>query len=486
MSASLIQVRAPRADQRPESPMSTHIAFDPDLLRRYDQPGPRYTSYPTAPAFTADFGSTQLRAHALRTNEEPIPKPLSIYVHVPYCFNPCFYCGCNRIITRDRSRAAPYLLRLARETELIAGWFDRDREVVQVHLGGGTPNFLSAVQIFELMESLRSHFRLSTRADRDFSIELDPRYLALGDIASYAACGFTRASFGVQDFDPLVQRAVNREQTVEQTLAAITACRDSGFRSVNVDLIYGLPRQSGAGFARTLDIVTAARPERIAIYGYAHMPQLFKAQTQIEASELPSAAQKLALLQLAIERLGAAGYRHIGMDHFALPEDDLAVAQESGTLHRNFMGYTTHADCDLIGLGVSAISHIGDSFSQNPRDLPAWEIAVDGGQTPVWRGLALSLDDRIRGDVIQQLMCNGVIDTEAVERRYDIEFREYFRDALARLEPLIQDGLATREPRRIAATSRGRLLLRIIAMCFDNYLDKSGAAAARPRYSRVI
>jgi len=247
--------------------MSTHIAFDPDLLRRYDQPGPRYTSYPTAPAFTADFGSTQLRAHALRTNEEPIPKPLSIYVHVPYCFNPCFYCGCNRIITRDRSRAAPYLLRLARETELIAGWFDRDREVVQVHLGGGTPNFLSAAQIFELMESLRSHFRLSTRADRDFSIELDPRYLALGDIASYAACGFTRASFGVQDFDPLVQRAVNREQTVEQTLAAITACRDSGFRSVNVDLIYGLPRQSGAGFARTLDIVTAARPDRIAIYG---------------------------------------------------------------------------------------------------------------------------------------------------------------------------------------------------------------------------
>ncbi len=486
MAAALIQVRAPLDEPDPQLSMNTSIDFDPDLLRRYDQPGPRYTSYPTAPAFGADFGAAQLRAHALRTNEEPIPKPLSLYVHVPYCFNPCFYCGCNRIITRDQSRAAPYLLRLARETELIAGWFDRDREVVQVHLGGGTPNFLSAAQIFELMESLRSHFRLSTRADRDFSIELDPRYLALGDIASYAACGFTRASFGVQDFDPLVQRAVNREQTVEQTLDAITACRDSGFRSVNVDLIYGLPRQSGAGFARTLDIVTAARPDRIAIYGYAHMPQLFKAQTQIEPSELPSPAAKLALLQLAIERLGAAGYRHIGMDHFALPDDDLAVAQQSGTLHRNFMGYTTHADCDLIGLGVSAISHIGDSFSQNPRDLPAWEHAVDGGQPPVWRGLALSLDDRIRADVIQQLMCNGAIDTAAVERRYDIGFPEYFRDSLTRLAPLIEDGLVTRERGRIAATSRGRLLLRIIAMCFDAYLDKTGAAPARPRYSRVI
>jgi oxygen-independent coproporphyrinogen III oxidase len=274
---------------------------------------------------------------------------------------------------------------------------------------------------------------------------------------------------------------------VEQTLDAISACRDSGFRSVNVDLIYGLPRQNGGGFARTLDIVTAARPDRIAIYGYAHMPQIFKGQTQIEAADLPEPAQKLALLQLAIEKLGAAGYRHIGMDHFALPDDDLAVAQESGTLQRNFMGYTTHADCDLIGLGVSAISHIGDSFSQNPRELPAWEIAVDGGQPPVWRGLTLSLDDRIRADVIQQLMCHGVIDIEVIERRYDIGFTDYFRDALARLDPLIDDGLAVRDRQRIVATARGRLLLRIIAMCFDGYIGAApNAPAARPRYSRVI
>jgi len=465
--------------------MTCAIAFDAELLRRYDQPGPRYTSYPTAPAFASLFGATQLREQALRTNQEPIPRPLSIYVHVPYCFSPCFYCGCNRIITRDRSRAAPYLLRLAREAELIAPWFDRDREVIQVHLGGGTPNFLSAAQIYELMESLRGHFRLTTRADRDFSIELDPRFLALGDIASYAACGFSRASFGVQDFDPVVQRAVNREQSVEQTLDAIIACRDSGFRSVNLDLIYGLPKQTRDGFARTLDIVTEARPDRIAVYGYAHMPQIFKAQNQIEAADLPDPATKLALLQLAIERLGEAGYRHIGMDHFALPDDDLCVAQDALSLHRNFMGYTTHAECDLIGLGVSAISHIGDSFSQNPRDLPPWEVAVDRGQPPVWRGLELSADDRVRADVIQQLMCHGAIDIGAIERRHDVDFAGYFAVALAKLKPLVTDGLVEVDAQQVVATSRGRLLLRIIAMCFDNYL-KPCETDARPSYSRVI
>jgi oxygen-independent coproporphyrinogen III oxidase len=465
--------------------MNTSVSFDAQLLRSYDKPGPRYTSYPTAPAFNADFGAAQLREHAQRTNQEPIPRPLSLYVHVPYCFSPCFYCGCNRIITRDRSRAAPYLLRLAREAELIAPWFDRDREVIQVHLGGGTPNFLTAAQIYELMESLRGHFRLTSRPDRDFSIELDPRYLALGDIASYAACGFSRASFGVQDFDPAVQRAVNREQSVEQTLDAVIACRDCGFRSVNLDLIYGLPKQTLDGFARTLDIVTGARPDRIAVYGYAHMPQIFKAQTQIEAADLPDTAAKLALLQLAIEKLGEAGYRHIGMDHFALPDDDLCVAQDALSLHRNFMGYTTHAECDLIGLGVSAISHIGDSFSQNPRELPAWEVAVDRGQPPVWRGLELNADDRARADVIQQLMCHGAIDTALIERRHDLDFDEYFATALDKLVPLMADGLVIRDGPRIVATSRGRLLLRIIAMCFDNYL-KPCETDARPRYSRVI
>jgi oxygen-independent coproporphyrinogen-3 oxidase len=468
--------------------MNADIAFDADLLRRYDQPGPRYTSYPTAPAFTPQFGATQLREQARRTNEEPIPRALSLYVHVPYCLSPCFYCGCNRVITRDKGKAVPYLQRLELEIERMSQLFDRDREVIQVHLGGGTPNFLTPAQIAGLMECLRGHFRLSTRADRDFSIELDPRFLAPGDVAAYAAAGFTRASFGVQDFDPVVQKAVNREQSVEQTLAVIGECRENGFRSVNVDLIYGLPRQTLVGFARTLEIVTAARPDRIAIYGYAHMPQIFKAQTQIEAADLPDAAAKLELLQLAIDKLGAAGYRHIGMDHFSLPGDELARAQQLGSLHRNFMGYTTHADCDLVGLGVSAISHIGDSFSQNPRDLPAWEIAIDQGHLPVWRGLALSDDDRVRADVIQQLMCHAAIDIDALEYRYGIDFPEYFAEALQRLAPLSQDGLVEVGEHRIAATSRGRLLLRIIAMCFDKHLDSSSmtAPAARPRYSRVI
>ena len=466
--------------------MTSAFSFDTELLRRYDKPGPRYTSYPTAPVFGSNFGAAQLREEVLRTNQEPIPRPLSIYVHVPFCFSPCFYCGCNRIITRDHSRAAPYLLRLAREAELIGRWFDRDRQVVQVHLGGGTPNFLAPEQVFELMESLRSHFPLTTHSNRDFSIELDPRFLRTGDIASYAAVGFSRASFGVQDFDPVVQQAVNRVQSVEQTLDAITACRDSGYRSVNVDLIYGLPKQSIGGFSRTLDIVTAARPDRIAIYGYAHMPQMFKAQSQIVEADLPDPGTKLSLLQLAIAKLTDAGYRHIGMDHFALPDDDLSVAQQAGTLHRNFMGYTTHAECDLVGLGVSAISHIGDSFSQNPRDLPAWEIAIDRGQTPVWRGLKLSFDDRVRGDVIQQLMCNGYIDMASIEHRHDIDFWQYFADSIERLAPLAKDGLVELTDRRVVATSRGRLLLRIIAMCFDNYLESAAPPSARPRYSRVI
>jgi oxygen-independent coproporphyrinogen-3 oxidase len=280
---------------------------------------------------------------------------------------------------------------------------------------------------------------------------------------------------------------VNREQTVAQTLEAIDACRAHGFRSVNVDLIYGLPKQTLPGFARSLDIVIGAGPERIAIYGYAHMPQIFKAQTQIDEIDLPEAAIKLALLQLAIEKLTAAGYVHIGMDHFALPTDDLALAQAAGSLQRNFMGYTTHAECDLVGLGVSAISHIGDTYSQNPRDLTPWEVSVDRGQLPVWRGLELNFDDQLRAEVIQQLMCNGAIDGAAIAHRFDIDFDEYFADALWRLEELVADGLVLRDGARIVATSRGRLLLRIVAMCFDRYIDSQAqAAVARPRYSRVI
>ena len=456
-----------------------------ELLRRYDRPGPRYTSYPTAPQFGKTFGEAQLREAALASNGDPIPRRISLYVHVPFCFSPCFYCGCNRIITRDTGRAETYLARLYREVDLMAALFDRDREVIQVHFGGGTPNFLSPAQLGDVLDSLRRHFHFSRSPERDISIEIDPRFISPDDIAALGALGFNRASFGVQDFDPQVQEAVNRIQTVAETRAALDACRAHGFRSVNVDLIYGLPKQTREGFARTLDLVTTMRPDRLAVYSYAHLPELFKPQRQIRAEDLPDPETKLALLQLAIEKLGAAGYVYIGMDHFALPDDDLARAQERGGLHRNFMGYTTHADSDLVGLGVSAISHIGDSYSQNPRDLPSWQLAIDGGRLPVFRGMRLSEDDQLRADLIQQLMCQGEIPVDALERRYAIDFEAYFGDALERLEPLQADGLVRREPQRIIVTTQGRLLLRNIAMCFDRYLDQP-AAVATPRFSRAI
>lgn len=459
------------------------LAFDADLLRRYDRPGPRYTSYPTAPQFSADFGEDALRRAIQDSNGDPIPRRLSIYVHVPFCLSPCFYCGCNRVITRDKTRADAYLTHLCREIEMIAPLFDRDREVIQLHFGGGTPNFLSPTQLRCSVEMLKRHFKFSGAADRDISIELDPRTVSPQDIAELALAGFNRASLGVQDFDPAVQEAVNRIQGIEQTRAVIEACRTHGFRSVNVDLIYGLPKQSLAGFARTLETVIAMRPDRLAVYSYAHLPDMFKAQRQLDATALPDAETKLALLQLAIETLTAAGYVYIGMDHFALPDDELAQAQERGGLHRNFMGYTTHADSDLIGLGVSAISHIGDSYSQNPRDLQAWQLALDEGRLPVFRGMVLSEDDQLRADLIQQLMCQDQIPISALERRYGIDFRAYFADALERLRALQSDGLVIVEPQRIEVTARGRLLLRNIAMCFDRYLQPSTATS---RFSKAI
>ena len=461
--------------------------FDAELLRRYDRPGPRYTSYPTAPRFDASFGEPDLREAALASNGDPIPRRLSLYVHVPFCMSPCFYCGCNRIITRDLARGEAYLVRLQREIAMVAELFDRDREVIQLHFGGGTPNFLSPAQLAETVDVLRSQFRFSDHPDRDISIELDPRYIKPEDVAELAAIGFNRASLGVQDFDPAVQEAVNRVQSVEETFAIVDACRAHGFRSVNLDLIYGLPLQTRESFARTLDLVLEKRPDRLAVYSYAHLPNLFRPQKQIRDDQLPDAETKLGLLQLAVETLTAAGYVYIGMDHFALPDDDLARAQERGGLHRNFMGYTTHADTDLVGLGVSAISHIGDTFSQNPRDLPSWQIALDEGRLPVFRGLKLDEDDCLRADLIQRLMCQGEIPVSALERRYLIRFPEYFADALDRLHPLMEDGLVRVEADRIRATSRGRLLLRNIAMCFDRYLNQNQPdPQSAPRYSRAI
>ena len=459
--------------------------FDPQLLQRYDVPGPRYTSYPTAPQFSAGFGEAQLREVAAASNGDPIPRPISLYLHIPFCTSPCFYCGCNRIITRDKTRGEAYLTRLYREIALASSMFDRDREVEQVHFGGGTPNFLDPEQITEVVDVLRRHFSFARGSKMDCSIELDPRFITPAEVGQLGQAGFNRASLGVQDFDPVVQEAVNRIQGVEQTLGIIQACREHGFRSVNVDLIYGLPKQTLEGFARTLDITLEARPDRLAIYGYAHLPNLFKPQHRIHAEDLPSPEAKLDLLRLAIDKLGQAGYEYIGMDHFALPGDELARAQREGGLHRNFMGYTTHAESDLVGLGVSAISHIGDSFSQNPRDLPSWEMAIDAGRLPVWRGMYMDEDDVIRADLIQALMCHGALDFRAFEQHHMIDFGAYFSESLARLKPLQDDGLVELDEGGLRATSRGRLLLRIIAMCFDRYLTPA-ADSAQPRYSRTV
>jgi oxygen-independent coproporphyrinogen-3 oxidase len=455
-----------------------------DLLRRYDRAGPRYTSYPAAPHFSPAFDERALREAVRESNGDPIPRPLSLYVHVPFCTSPCFYCGCNRIITRDKSRAAPYLASLYREIDLTAAMFDRDREVVQLHFGGGTPNFLSGAELREAVETLRHQFRFTDSEERDISIELDPRTIDAAGVADLAAIGFNRASLGVQDFDPDVQAAVNRIQSVGQTAEVIEACRRHGMRSVNVDLIYGLPKQTPGGFAATLDTVIALRPDRLAVYGYAHLPRLFVAQRRIASETLPTPAGKLELLMIAIDKLTAAGYVYIGMDHFALPADELALARETGTLHRNFMGYTTHAESDLVGFGVSAISHIGPTFSQNARDLAAWQAAIGEGRLPVCRGMRMSGDDLVRADVIQRLMCDGEVPFREVERRHGIVFEGYFRDALAALRPMADDGLVTVDHAGIGISSQGRLLLRNIAMCFDAYLDRP--ATAPVQFSRAI
>lgn len=455
--------------------------FDRDLVARYDVGAPRYTSYPTAPHFRASFGEADLLRAIKASNGDPIPRDLSAYVHIPFCLSPCFYCGCARIITRDKAKAASYLPRLYREIELVAPRFDRDRPLAQLHFGGGTPNFLDVEQLLELIESLGRHFSFSRDAGREFGIEIDPRFCDEDYARQVAAAGINRVSLGVQDFDPDVQRAINRVQGIEETAAVMAGARRGGVRSINIDLIYGLPRQTPDSFARTLEQVVALRPERIAAYGYAHLPERFKAQRQIDKYDLPDANTRLTLLQQTVEALTTAGYVHIGVDHFALPGDDLAQALAAGTLQRNFQGYSTHAACDLVGFGMSAISHVGDTFSQNAKDLVGYYAMLDNGRLPVARGLRLGDDDIVRADLIQQLMCTGELDVAAFEARHLVDFPRYFAGSLAQLAPLVDDGLVECTPARISVTARGRYLLRNIAQCFDAY-----AAHPQIRYSRAV
>lgn len=462
--------------------MHQAVTFDARLLRMYDISGPRYTSYPTAMQFGETFDEVQYCELARASNDDPIPRPLSLYVHVPFCTSPCFYCGCTRIITREPVKGRIYLDHLLREIELQATLFDRDRVVEQLHLGGGTPTFLSGDQLGELLDGMRKHFRLCDDERREFSIEVDPRTVSAAGMQHLADLGFNRVSLGVQDFDPVVQAAVNRLQSVEETLGLVQAARRAGISSINMDLIHGLPFQSLEGFGRTLETVIGARPERLAVYSYAHLPRMFKAQRQIDERALPSAEAKLALLELAITMLTAAGYVYIGMDHFALPDDELVLAQRRGDLQRNFQGYSTRAECDMIGLGMSSIGKVGDSYSQNIKSLAGYQQALSEGRLPVMRGVRLNCDDLVRREIIQQLMCQGELDFAAVAERWEIDFHDYFATSLARLRRLATDGLVELSREHLTVTPRGRLLLRVVAMCFDRYQRTLN----EERFSRVI
>lgn len=457
------------------------LAEHAELIRRYDKSGPRYTSYPTAAQFHADFTEAQYRAWAERTNVQQPARPLSLYFHLPFCDTVCFYCACNKIITKNRARAVPYLEHLFKEIEMHSKLFDRSRLVDQLHWGGGTPTFFDHGQMRALMAQIAKHFSLRTDDSGEYSIEVDPRRVQPDTVALLRELGFNRMSLGVQDFEPAVQQAVNRLQSEEETFAVITAAREHEFHSISVDLIYGLPHQSRDSFARTLDKIIQAKPDRLSVFNYAHLPQLFKSQRHINAEDLPSPAEKLRILHMTIERLTEAGYIDIGMDHFARPDDELAVAQRQGTLYRNFQGYSTHAGCDLIAMGVSAISNVGESFSQNVREIEPYYEAIDAGRLPIFRGFELSADDRLRRDVIMQLICNFTLDTAAMGVRHGIRFDEYFASEIAALQEMQKDDLVAWDGATLRVQPNGRLLIRNICMVFDRYLSRPAQ-----HYSKVI
>jgi len=457
------------------------MEVDLDLIRRMDRNGPRYTSYPTADRFVEAFGAETYRSWAARRNIGGIRRALSIYVHLPFCSTICFYCACNKVVTRDRSKGEKYLGYLGREIDLQGALFFDDRLVEQMHWGGGTPTFFSMKQLASLCDRLKRHFLFSP--DGEYSVEIDPRSVDAASMHALREMGFNRVSLGVQDFDPDVQRAVNRVQSEEQTLTVMAAAKQAGFASINVDLIYGLPRQNLLSFNRTLGRVIAADPDRIAVYNYAHLPTRFKPQRRILEEELPSPVVKLKLLGLAAQRLVEAGYVYIGMDHFAKPTDALALAQRNEKLHRNFQGYSTHAECDLVGLGVSAIGAIGPTYSQNHRDLESYYDSLDRGMLPVARGMELSVDDLLRRAVIQALACQFRLSKKSIEISYLVEFDGYFSVELVELQRLAADGLVQLEDEWITVTPRGRMLIRNICMVFDKYLRRERETM---RYSRVI
>ena len=455
----------------------------PELLTRFDVSGPRYTSYPTADRFVDAFGEDEYVLALQQRRQSSVGKamPLSVYVHIPFCESLCYYCACNNIITKHHDRADVYLRYLNREIELHTAHCGVGQMVSQIHLGGGTPTFLSDEGLRDLMGMLRSHFTLVPGGE--YSIEVDPRTVDADRLALLHELGFNRLSFGVQDFDPEVQKAVHRIQPTEQVFALVASARAIGFDSINVDLIYGLPKQTPDSFDRTLAQVAELRPDRIALYAYAHLPERFKPQRRIVWADLPMASAKVSMLARSLEAFSAAGYVYVGMDHFALPDDALAIAKRQGRLHRNFQGYSTQPDCDLIALGVSAIGRVGATYSQNAKTLDDYYDRLNQGHLPVVRGLALTRDDLVRRAVIMALMCQGELLFEPIEQSWLIDFRTYFAPELEQLTEMAGQGLVTLGPDGVEVTDMGWYFVRGIAMVFDRYLQ---ADKNRARFSRII
>lgn len=450
------------------------------LIRRFDIAGPRYTSYPSADRFVADFDEAAYRGHLARRAVAAEKPPLSVYVHLPFCESLCYFCACNKVITREHGRASEYLAYLLREISMVAPELGADQRTSQLHLGGGTPTFFSVAELGTLLDALRREFDFAPHAE--LGIEIDPRTVTARTLSELGGLGFNRTSFGVQDFDPAVQQAVNRIQPLAMVERALGASRDAGFESINIDLIYGLPRQSTSSFDRTLDEVVRLAPDRIALYNYAHLPARFKAQRLINASELPPAEDRLRIFTRATRRLLDAGYVYIGLDHFAKPDDELSRALRNGSLQRNFQGYTTQAECDLVGFGVSAIGKIAGAYCQSTRSVKTYYDQLDAGRLPVERGLTLTADDVLRREVVMTLMCSTPLVYRAIEVRHGIEFSRYFAAELAALEPLEEAGLVAVDDDALRVLTKGRLFVRAIAMTFDRYLARPSAAS----YSKLI
>lgn len=460
--------------------MKQQLILDDALIAKYDQSGPRYTSYPTAVQFHDGFTADHYAEIARQTNASG--SPLSLYFHIPFCDTICFYCACNKVATKDRSKGNEYLQRLYREIALQGALFDRDRPVEQLHWGGGTPTFISHAEMRELMKVTGEHFRLLDDDKGEYSIEIDPREASAETVAVLREIGFNRMSLGVQDFDPRVQKAVNRIQSEEETLAVLNAARSEGFRSVSIDLIYGLPHQTRESFSATLDRIIEVAPDRLSVFNYAHLPQIFKPQRRIEVEELPPPEVKLEILHMTASKLADAGYVYIGMDHFARPDDELAVAQREGSLYRNFQGYSTHANCDLIGMGITSIGSVGNCYAQNIKGLDEYYACIDAGKLPVFRGYELTRDDELRRDVITRLICHFALDFSAVEKRWNIEFKSYFEAELNSLNNMVGDGLLNIDSDGIRVMPVGQMLIRNICMVFDAYLKDSKGQ----RFSKVI